>query len=236
MADTVKFELVSPERLLFSADVESVVVPGTEGDFGVLPGHARLISTVRPGVISVFQNGKVTDRIFVEGGFADAAYADQALPIACGQTISQPYVVAYMTEQLQVRSNHRVLEIGTGSGYQAAVLSRVVGKVFTIEYVPALARSAAKVLAGYPNIVVREGDGYGGWPEHGPYDIILVTAAPETLPPALVDQLAPGGRLIIPIGSTAATQELKLIQKRADGTVTTESIAPVRFVPLVGGK
>jgi protein-L-isoaspartate(D-aspartate) O-methyltransferase len=173
---------------------------------------------------------------FVPADVIAEAYDDTPLPIGHDQTISQPYIVALMTELARPQPTDRALEIGTGSGYQAAVLSRVVGKVFTIEYVPALARSAAKVLAAYPNIVVREGDGYGGWPEHGPYDIILVTAAPETLPPALVDQLAPGGRLIIPIGSTATTQELKLIQKGADGRVTTESIAPVRFVPLVGGK
>jgi protein-L-isoaspartate(D-aspartate) O-methyltransferase len=173
---------------------------------------------------------------FVPADVIGEAYDDTPLPIGHDQTISQPYIVALMTEQARPRPTDRALEIGTGSGYQAAVLSRVVGQVFTIEYVPALARSAAKVLAAYPNIVVREGDGYGGWPEHGPYDIILVTAAPETLPPALVAQLAPGGRLIIPIGATSSTQELKLIQKSADGTVTTESIAPVRFVPLVGGR
>ena len=173
---------------------------------------------------------------FVPAEVIAEAYDDTPLPIGHDQTISQPYIVALMTEQARPQPTDRALEIGTGSGYQAAVLSRVVGQVYTIEYVPALARGAAKVLAAYSNIVVREGDGYGGWPEHGPYDIILVTAAPETLPPALVDQLAPGGRLIIPIGSTASTQELKLIQKRADGTVTTESIAPVRFVPLVGGR
>jgi protein-L-isoaspartate(D-aspartate) O-methyltransferase len=173
---------------------------------------------------------------FVPADVIREAYDDTPLPIGHDQTISQPYIVALMTELARPTATDRALEIGTGSGYQAAVLSRVVGQVFTIEYVPALARSAAKVLAKYPNIVVREGDGYGGWPEHGPYDIILVTAAPETLPPALVDQLAPGGRLVIPIGATATTQELKLIQKRADGTVTSESITPVRFVPLVGGR
>jgi protein-L-isoaspartate(D-aspartate) O-methyltransferase len=173
---------------------------------------------------------------FVPADVIREAYDDTPLPIGHDQTISQPYIVALMTELARPRPADRAPEIGTGSGYQAAVLSRVVGQVFTIEYVPALARSAAKALAAYPNIVVREGDGYGGWPEHGPYDIILVTAAPETLPPALVDQLAPGGRLVIPIGATSATQELKLIQKREDGTVTTESITPVRFVPLVGGR
>ena len=132
---------------------------------------------------------------FVPADVIREAYDDTPLPIGHDQTISQPYIVALMTELARPQPTDRALEIGTGSGYQAAVLSRVVGQVFTIEYVPALARSAAKALAAYPNIVVREGDGYGGWPEHGPYDIILVTAAPETLPPALVDQLAPGGRL-----------------------------------------
>ena len=132
---------------------------------------------------------------FVPAEVIREAYDDTPLPIGHDQTISQPYIVALMTELARPQPSDRALEIGTGSGYQAAVLSRVVGQVFTIEYVPALAQRAAKALAEYPNIVVREGDGYGGWPEHGPYDIILVTAAPETLPPALVDQLAPGGRL-----------------------------------------
>jgi protein-L-isoaspartate(D-aspartate) O-methyltransferase len=173
---------------------------------------------------------------FVPADVIREAYDDTPLPIGHEQTISQPYIVALMTELARPQPGDRALEIGTGSGYQAAVLSRVVERVYTIEYVPALARTAAKALAAYPNIVVREGDGYGGWPEHAPYDIILVTAAPETLPPALVDQLAPGGRLVIPIGATTATQELKLIRKNADGTVTTDSITPVRFVPLVKGR
>jgi protein-L-isoaspartate(D-aspartate) O-methyltransferase len=172
---------------------------------------------------------------FVPAEVMHEAYDDTPLPIGCDQTISQPYIVALMTELAHPKASDRALEIGTGSGYQTAVLSRVVGQVFTIEYVAALARRAAQLLAAYPNVVTREGDGYGGWPEHAPYDIILVTAAPETLPPALVEQLAPGGRLIIPIGPTANTQELLLIQKREDGAIVTESIAPVRFVPLVGG-
>lgn len=171
---------------------------------------------------------------FVPADVAPDAYEDTPLAIGYGQTISQPYIVALMTELARPRPTDKALEVGTGSGYQAAVLSQVVERVFTIEYLPPLAASAASMLAGYPNVVVREGDGYGGWPEHAPFDIILVTAAPETVPPALVDQLAPGGRLVIPVGPTSATQELKLIVKRADGTVTSETIAPVRFVPLLG--
>ena len=171
---------------------------------------------------------------FVPIEAAHDAYEDTPLAIGYGQTISQPYIVALMTELARPRPTDTALEVGTESGYQAAVLSQVVARVFTIEYHAPLAASAARALADYRNVVVREGDGYGGWPEHAPFDIILVTAAPETIPPALVDQLAPGGRLVIPVGPTTATQELKRIVKRADGTVTTESITPVRFVPLLG--
>ena len=172
---------------------------------------------------------------FVEARFADSAYADQAMPIACGQTISQPYVVAYMTEQLAVRGNHRVLEVGTGSGYQAAVLARLAGEVYSVEIVEELARRAAQTLErlGYTNITARIGDGYQGWAEHAPYDGIVVTAAPDHVPPALVAQLKPGGRLVIPVGGLF--QDLMVIAKAADGTTTSTTIVPVRFVPLVRG-
>jgi len=170
---------------------------------------------------------------FVPVEMVPDAYADTPLPIGHGQTISQPYIVALMTELARPRPTDKALEIGTGSGYQAAVLARVAARVFTIEFVPALAAVAAPRLAIYPNVVVREGDGYGGWPEQAPFDIILVTAAPEEVPPALLDQLAIGGRLVIPIGPTTAAQELKLIEKRADGSLTTTNVTPVRFVPLL---
>jgi protein-L-isoaspartate(D-aspartate) O-methyltransferase len=178
---------------------------------------------------------KVPRHRFVPPDAIREAYDDTPLPIGYGQTISQPYIVGLMTELARPRPTDRALEIGTGSGYQAAVLSPLVERVYTIEYLPPLAASAAKVLAPYSNVVVREGDGYGGWPEHAPFDLILVTAAPEAVPQPLIDQLAAGGRLVIPVGPTLATQELMLIEKRADGSVTKQTITPVRFVPLRRG-
>ena len=165
------------------------------------------------------------------------AYEDRPVPIGYGQTISQPYIVAFMTEALDVQKNHRVLEIGTGSGYQAAVLSPLAKEVYTIEIVPQLARSAAETLQrlGYRNIFVREGDGYKGWPEKAPFDRIILTAAPPELPQALVDQLARGGKLLAPIGGSMS-QELMLVEKAADGTVKKRPVLPVMFVPMVKGK
>jgi len=174
---------------------------------------------------------------FVEPASAERAYADNALPIACGQTISQPYVVAYMTEQLQVRNNHRVLEIGTGSGYQAAILSRLAREVVTLERYRTLAnaaRSRLKVL-GYNNVEVLLGDGLGGEPLRAPYDRIIVTAAAESVPPALVSQLAEGGIMILPLGPHDGTQELVKITKSGQG-ITQEKLIQVRFVPLLSGQ
>ena len=175
---------------------------------------------------------------FVGHDFQDVAYADQALPIACGQTISQPYVVAYMTEQLDVGPEHKVLEIGTGSGYQAAVLAGLVKQVYTIELLEPLGKEAAGRLArlGYRNVEVRVGDGYQGWPERAPFDAIVVTAAAPSVPPALVSQLKAGGRLVIPVGASRDVQELLVIAKRADGSTETRKVLPVRFVPLVPGR
>jgi protein-L-isoaspartate(D-aspartate) O-methyltransferase len=174
---------------------------------------------------------------FVEARFADSAYADQAMPIACGQTISQPYVVAYMTEQLQVRSNHRVLEIGTGSGYQAAVLSRLAREVVTLERYRALANSARTRLKtlNYDNVEVLLGDGLGGEPLRAPYDRIMVTAAAESIPPALTAQLADDGIMILPLGPHGGTQELLKLTKTGQG-LSRESLIPVRFVPLLAGQ
>jgi len=162
-----------------------------------------------------------------------AAYADHPLPIGHDQTISQPYIVAFMTEALALRGDERVLEIGTGSGYQAAVLAEIAKEVYTIEIVPALARRAKGDLArlGYARVVVREGDGYRGWPEHAPFDAIIVTAAPPKIPQPLLDQLKPGGRLVVPVGTS--TQELTRITKAADG-FRQEQLLPVRFVPMTG--
>jgi len=177
---------------------------------------------------------------FVEARFADSAYADQAMPIACGQTISQPYVVAYMTEQLQVRSNHRVLEVGTGSGYQAAVLSRLAREVVTLERYRTLANSARTRLKtlGYDNVEVLLGDGLGGEPMRAPYDRIIVTAAAESIPPALVAQLVEGGIMVLPLGRHGGAQELIKLTKtgqRADDLVR-ENLIAVRFVPLLPGQ
>jgi len=173
---------------------------------------------------------------FVPDEVADRAYADDPLPIPGGQTISQPYVVALMTEALHLQPGSKVLEIGTGSGYQAAVLATITPRVYTIEIVPELARWAAGVFAarGYTSIAAREGDGYRGWPEEAPFDAIVVTAAPDHVPPALVEQLASGGRLCLPVGASHAEQELLVITKAADGSLTQQTLAPVRFVPMTG--
>jgi protein-L-isoaspartate(D-aspartate) O-methyltransferase len=174
---------------------------------------------------------------FVGAGFGHAAYADQALPIACGQTISQPYVVAYMSEQLAVQSEHRVLEIGTGSGYQAAILSRLAREVVSIERYRTLAEAARGRLAtlGYRNVDVRLGDGLAGAPDNAPFDRILVTAAAETVPEALTEQLAEGGVLLLPLGPHAGAQQLVRLTKRG-GELAREELLDVRFVPLLPGQ
>jgi protein-L-isoaspartate(D-aspartate) O-methyltransferase len=174
---------------------------------------------------------------FVSAGQADAAYDNRPLPIGYGQTISQPFIVALMTDLMKVNPGDTVLEIGTGSGYQAAVLAELAGSVYTIEIVEPLgdaARERLKVL-GYRNVEVRVGDGYHGWEARAPYDAVMVTAAVSHIPPALVRQLKAGGRMVIPVGSPFLTQNLMLVEKRADGSVTTRQVLPVRFVPLTGG-
>jgi len=170
---------------------------------------------------------------FVPKSEISAAYEDHPLPIGYGQTISQPYIVALMTECLDLQKGDRVLEIGTGSGYQAAVLSRLVDSVFSMEIVEPLGLSAQKILSelGYSNVKVRIGDGYLGWPEEAPFDAIIVTAAPETIPQPLIDQLADGGRLVVPVG--VHYQDLVLLSKKG-GKIRQRSIASVRFVPMVG--
>jgi protein-L-isoaspartate(D-aspartate) O-methyltransferase len=173
---------------------------------------------------------------FVESSFTDSAYADQALPIACGQTISQPYVVAYMTEQLRVEPRHRVLEVGTGSGYQAAVLSRLAGKVITMERYRTLAEAARIRLKtlGYDNVEVCVGDGLAGMPAQAPFDRIIVTAAAETIPDNLVAQLADDGIMVLPLGPHSSTQQLVKLTKRGAG-LEREDLIGVRFVPLLPG-
>ena len=174
---------------------------------------------------------------FVPKDLQRDAYRDRPLPIGHGQTISQPYIVALMTERLKVTSTDKVLEVGTGSGYQAAMLSELTPHVFTIEIIRELAEPAAKRLKdhGYAAVTTKTGDGYYGWEEHGPYDGIIVTAAAAHVPPPLVKQLKPGGRMVIPVGSPFRVQQLMLVEKDAKGKITSRVITPVRFVPLTGG-
>jgi protein-L-isoaspartate(D-aspartate) O-methyltransferase len=174
---------------------------------------------------------------FVETRFADSAYADRALPIACGQTISQPYVVAYMTEQLRVQPHHRVLEVGTGSGYQAAVLSRLARSVVSLERYRTLADSARSRLKtlGYDNVEVLLADGLAGEPFRAPYDRIIVTAAAESVPEKLVEQLADDGIMLLPLGPHGGPQEIVRLTRTKDG-LTREVMLPVRFVPLLPGQ
>jgi protein-L-isoaspartate(D-aspartate) O-methyltransferase len=171
---------------------------------------------------------------FVPAEFRGLAYANRPLPIGHGQTISQPYIVALMTELADLQPDDVVLEIGTGSGYQAAVLAMLVKQVYTIEIIPELGRRAEADLRrlGYANVQVRVGDGYHGWPEHAPFDAILVTAAPESIPPPLLDQLRPGGRLVVPVGPPGETQSLKLLRRNSAGNLEAEDVLPVGFVPL----
>lgn len=168
--------------------------------------------------------------------YRSKAYLNRPLPIGYGQTISQPYIVAIMTDLLNTQPEHRVLEVGTGSGYQASILSRLVQQVYTIEIIEELGMRATKDIAelGYNNIQVRISDGYYGWEQHAPFDCIVVTAAASHVPPPLIQQLKPGGRMIIPVGSSFLTQQLLLIVKDNEGNVTTQQILPVRFVPLTG--
>jgi protein-L-isoaspartate(D-aspartate) O-methyltransferase len=180
---------------------------------------------------------EVPRREFVEAHFTDAAYADRALPIACGQTISQPYVVAYMSEQLGVKPGHRVLEIGTGSGYQAAVLSRLAQEVVSIERFRTLADAARERLQrlGYGNVEVIAGDGMAGAPDSAPFDRIILTAAAERLPQLLIDQLAENGVMLLPLGPHEGTQHIIKLTKTSTG-VAREELIPVRFVPLLSGQ
>ncbi len=177
----------------------------------------------------------VPRHLFVPASMRDVAYDNRPLPIGFGQTISQPYIVAVMTDLLDLTPEDRVLEIGTGSGYQTAVLARLAGTVYTIELVPELAETASKLLArlGSDNVHMRRGDGYAGWPEAAPFDAIIVTAAPPDVPPALAEQLGIGGRLVLPIGEPGGTQFLYRCVKRPDGSLDKACMLPVAFVPML---
>jgi protein-L-isoaspartate(D-aspartate) O-methyltransferase len=178
--------------------------------------------------------GKVPRHAFVPDAVRGRAYDDSALPLGHGQTISQPYIVALMTQAAAVQPKHRVLEVGTGSGYQAAVLSELVAEVYTIELVPELAKEAAERLKrlGYANVTAKAGDGYLGWPDAAPFDAVLVTCGADHVPKPLMEQLKPGGKMVIPVGRPPHDLTLRVLTKNADGTHTTKDLAPVAFVPL----
>lgn len=208
-----------------------------ERDFDTLRNHmverqmqARDIDDAR--VLAAMR--KVPRHQFVPETERRYAYSDTPLPIGEGQTISQPYMVALMTQLAHPKPGDIALEIGTGSGYQAAVLAELVEHVYTIELEPKLAATAQRVLSelGYTNVTTRIGDGYAGWQEHAPFDVIIVTAAPDHVPQPLLDQLKPGGRMVVPIGPVRSTQQLQLIEKTPSGDLRTRTLAPVRFVPL----
>lgn len=193
-------------------------------------------STLDPRVLQAM--AKVPRHEFVPQGQRFYAYRNQPLPIGDGQTISQPFIVAVMTDLLALEPDDVVFELGTGSGYQAAVLAELAEQVYTVEIIASLGKRAKKVLhqLGYENVHVRIGDGYQGWPQQAPFDAIMVTAAGDHIPPPLVQQLKPGGRMIIPVGSRFFTQQLVLVDKQNDGTLRTRNILPVRFVPITGDR
>jgi protein-L-isoaspartate(D-aspartate) O-methyltransferase len=196
-----------------------------------LTGRARLDARVRAAL------RRVPRHAFVPEELQEQAYVDHPLPIGHGQTISQPTIVALMSELIAPHADAVVLEVGTGSGYQTAILAELCAHVYSLEIVAALAQSARERLQrlGYDNVEVRAGDGRLGWPEHAPYDAIMVTAAPEEIPPALVEQLKPGGTLVIPVGERYLDQQLLCIRKNADGSIERSAVLPVVFVPLTGG-
>ena len=209
------------------AHMDEVITAHAQGS---APALGR--DTIDPRVLKAM--ARVPRHRFVSDHLWARAYEDRPLPIGYGQTISQPFIVALMTDLLEIEPGDAVLEIGTGSGYQAAILAEFTDRVCTIEIVPPLGRRAAEVLAqlGYDKIRAKIGDGYYGWPECGPFDGIVVTAAASHVPPPLITQLKPGGRMIIPVGGPFALQYLTLVEKRAEGRVFTRQLLPVRFVPF----
>jgi protein-L-isoaspartate(D-aspartate) O-methyltransferase len=206
--------------------VEEIAALARETQFET--GRAALAGRVMAAV------AKVPRHEFVPDSERRNAYANWPLPIGHGQTISQPFIVALMTDLMEVRPGARVLEVGTGSGYQAAVLAELAGTVYTVEIVEPLALDAQERLTrlDYRNVMTKVGDGYRGWPEQAPFDAIMVTAAPREVPQPLIDQLRPGGRLVVPVGGQASGQALLLIEKQPDGTITRRNVLAVRFVPL----
>jgi protein-L-isoaspartate(D-aspartate) O-methyltransferase len=235
-------------RGLVAALALAAVVPASLAapqDAGRAGERARMVATVRAQAQAgaplakdvLAAMAKVPRHAFVPASQRAHAYENRPLAIGYGQTISQPYIVALMTTLARVDAGDVVLEVGTGSGYQAAVLAELAARVHTIEIVEPLAVPAARRLRalGYDNVRTRTGDGYHGWPDAGPFDAIVVTAAANAIPPPLLRQLRPGGRMVIPVGSSFFTQTLMLVQRDARGRVRTEQLLPVRFVPLTGG-
>lgn len=226
--------LITP---LFADDdytrLRHILVEAIEADVKATSLHLDK-KTLDPQVLNAMR--KVPRHEFVPSLYRRSSYTNRPLPIGYGQTISQPYMVAVMTDLLKLKPNHQVLEIGTGSGYQAAMLAELVNQVFTIEIIKPLADEAKSRLArlGYDNIETRICDGYYGWKEHAPFDAIVVTAAGSHVPPALIKQLKPGGHMVIPVGSQFMVQQLLLIEKTADNKVKVSQIMPVTFVPLTG--
>ena len=225
------------KRLLICSVLAAMVMRAWAADFDAR--RARMVKDqiesrgiTNTAVLAAMRN--VSRHEFVPERLREHAYDDRPLPIGYDQTISQPYIVALMTEVLRLERGAKVLEIGTGSGYQAAVLAAIATNVFTIEIIEPLATAAAARLKrlGYDNVHVKFGDGFLGWPEHAPFDAIIVTAAPDAVPPPLLKQLKPGGRLVIPLGSPSTQQKLVLMEKDKDGNFSTRTIEAVKFVPL----
>jgi protein-L-isoaspartate(D-aspartate) O-methyltransferase len=224
MSSAADAQEYTAERARMVAEVEAMYAETSRET-----GLGAMSPTVRAAL------GKVERHRLVPKAQAAMAYRNQPLPIGGGQTISQPYIVALSTDLLQPRPEHVVLEVGTGSGYQAAMLAEMVTQVYTIEVIEELGRTAAVRLGelGYRNVELRIGDGYAGWPEKAPFDGVVVTAAAPRIPPALVAQLKVGGRMVIPVGGEGWVQHLKVVTKRPDGGYDERDVIPVRFVPLV---
>jgi len=225
---------VMAENPSFFKTLREGMVKEIEGDVKLTRSKIGKTALV-PEVMRVM--GKVPRHEFVPLNLKSHAYENRPLPIGYGQTISQPYIVALMTDLLETAPGHKVLEIGTGSGYQAAVLAELVGRVYSIEIIPELAQEAQARIKrlGYGNIEIRQGDGYYGWEDQAPFDGIIVTAAGSHIPPPLVQQLKPGGKMVIPVGGSFMTQQLVVVEKLPDGKVRSRQVLPVAFVPLTGG-
>ncbi len=223
-----------------AAEADHDYVSRRAGMVAVIEAHAAAYSSslgeISPAVIQAM--GRVPRHEFVPDSAREEAYDDRPLPIGYGQTISQPYIVALMSDLLAVQPNDVVLEVGTGSGYQAAVLAALGTHIYTIEIVPELGRAAAERLnrLGFAQVEARLGDGYYGWEQRGPFDAIVVTAAASHIPPPLVRQLKPGGRMVIPVGDPFSVQQLMLVIKHEDESIQIRQLLPVRFVPLTGGR